>query len=167
MGTNQHIVAHRLIVRENGRYLRPRLVIARLQCAFAYVEGDEDAGRRHVGYIIRQLDAMARKGFADIGSEYLQRLKKAQSESIYVYFGDNPGSELNCLHTALIPNEPLYFDYASATHENAARPLLMRCAEVLGYEPVEVPVEPSPAAPAQQGSVSPGIVLSERSIQMA
>jgi hypothetical protein len=130
-------MAHRLCIRNGGRYLSPRLVVSRLESAFAYVEVDEEYGHRHVGGIIRQLRKMAAMGLMPVDNEYLERLKGAQRSAIYVYFGDNPGSELACLSAAVIPGEPLYFDYPSPAHAEAARPLLIRCAEVLGYDIVE------------------------------
>lgn len=128
---------YRLCVRDGGRYLSPRVVVSRLESAFAYVEGDEDEGRRHVGGIIRQLQEMAETGLIPIDDEYMERLKKAQRNSIYVYFGDDPGCELACLGVAVIPGEPLYFDYPSRAHAEAARPSLVRCAEILGYDIIE------------------------------
>lgn len=130
-------MAHRLCVRDGGHYLNPRLVVSRLESEFAYVEVDEEDGRRHAGGIIRQLEKMSEMGLMPVDNEYLERLKKAQVSSIYVYFGDDPGSELACLSTAVIPGEPLYFDYPSPAHAEAARPLLVRCAEVLGYDIIE------------------------------
>lgn len=134
-------MAHRLVAGDGGRCLSPPLVVARLKCAFAYVEADEEEGHRHVGGIIRQLQQMARNDSIPADDEYLQRLTKVQRNSLYVYFGDDPGSELACLDTAVIPAEPLYFDYHSAAHESRTRHLLLRCAQVLGYEVVEVRIE--------------------------
>lgn len=130
-------MAHRLVPPDGCPYLSPRLVVSRLESEFAYVEVDEEDGRRHVRGIIRQLQKMRDLGLIPVDDEYLARLKKAQRGAIYVYFGDDPGSEIACLNTAVIPGEPLFFDYASRAHEQAAHPLLARCAEVLGYNIVE------------------------------
>lgn len=130
-------MAHRLCVRDGGRYLSPRAVVSRLESVFPYVERDEDEGRRHVGGIIRQLQKMAAMGLVPIDDEYVQRLKKVQRNSIYVYFGNDPGCELACLSAAVIPGEPLYFDYLSRAHAEASKPSLVRCAEVLGYDIIE------------------------------
>jgi hypothetical protein len=130
-------MAHRLCVREGERYLAPRLAVSRLESEFAYVEADEEDGRRHVAGIIRQLQKMAAVGLMPIDNDYVERLKKAQRDSLYVIFGDDPGSELACLSAVVIPEEPLYFDYPSHAHVEAARPLLVRCAKVLGYDIIE------------------------------
>ena len=130
-------MAHRLTVRDGHRYLSPQVVVTRLESEFAYVEVDEEDGRRHVRGIIRQLQKISEMGLIPVDNEYLERLKKAQRGAIYVYFGDDPGSEIACLSTAVIPGEALFFDYASRAHEQAARPLLVRCAAVLGYDIVE------------------------------
>jgi hypothetical protein len=130
-------MAHRLCAREGQQLLLPRVVVSRLESEFSYVEASEDEGRRHVGAIIRQLRVLQESGNIPIDLDYLDRLTKAQRGSIYVYFGDDPGSELACLSTAIIPGEALFFDYSSRTHENATRSLLLRCAVVLDYEIVE------------------------------
>lgn len=130
-------MAHRLVARDGKRYLSPRVVVTRLESEFAYVEVDEEDGRRHVRGIIRQLEKIADMGLIPVDNQYLERLKKAQRGAIYVYFGDDPGSEIACLGTAIIPGEALFFDYASRAHEQAAQPLLIRCAAVLDYEIVE------------------------------
>ncbi|MBI4195972.1 MAG: hypothetical protein HY526_12935 [Betaproteobacteria bacterium] len=113
------------------------MVVTRLESEFAYVEVDEDDGRRHVRGIIRQLQKIGEMGLIPVDADYLDRLKKAQRGAIYVYFGDDPGSEIACLSTAVIPGEALFFDYASRAHEQAAYPLLIRCAAALGYEIIE------------------------------
>lgn len=130
-------MAHRLCVRDGERYLSPRVVVARLEAEFPYVEVDEEDGRRHVHGIIRQLERIGEMGLVPIDEAYVQRLRKAQRGAIYVYFGDDPGSETACLSTAVIPGEALYFVYSSRHHQEAAWPLLLRCAAVLGYEIVQ------------------------------
>lgn len=130
-------MAHRLCVRDGERYLSPRVVVSRLEDEFPYVEVDEQDGRRHVRGIIRQLERIRDMGLVPLDHGYLERLKKAERGAIYVYFGDDPGSESACLSTAVIPGEALYFVYSSRRHAEAAWPLLLRCAAVLGYEIVE------------------------------
>src|SRR5687768_5589801 len=130
-------MAHRLCVRDGERYLSPRVVVSRLEGGFPYVEVDEEDGRRHVRGIIRQLERIRDMGLVPIDNGYVERLKKAERGAIYVYFGDDPGSESACLSTAVIPGEALYFVYSSLRHADAAWPLLLRCAAVLGYEIVE------------------------------
>jgi len=130
-------MGHRLYAREGKRLLTPRVVVSRLEGEFAYVEASEDEGRHHVGGIIRQLRKLQEAGNIPVDLDYLERLKKAQRGSIFVYFGDDPGSETACLNTAIIPGEALFFDYSSRAHEDAARPLLLRCAAALDYEVVE------------------------------
>jgi hypothetical protein len=130
-------MGHRLYAREGHGLLTPRVVVSRLEGEFPYVEASEDEGRHHVGGIIRQLRKLQEAGNIPVDLDYLERLKKAQRGSIFVYFGDDPGSETACLSTAIIPGEALFFDYSSREHENAARLLLMRCAAALNYEIVE------------------------------
>ena len=130
-------MAHRLYVRDGRPPLNPRVIVSRLENEFAYVEASEEEGQRHVGGIIRQMLKLQQAGHIPVDLEYLDRLKKAQRGSIFVYFGDDPGSELACLSTAVIPGEALFFDYNSRAHERASQPLLLRCAAALDYEIVE------------------------------
>jgi hypothetical protein len=130
-------MAHRLHAREGRPLLLPRVVVSRLEGEFAYVEASEDEGRRHVAAIIRQLLRLQDAGHVQVDTAYLERLKKAQRGSIYVYFGDDPGDESGCLSTAIIPGEALFFDYSSPAQESAVQPLLLRCAAALDYEILE------------------------------
>jgi hypothetical protein len=101
------------------------------------VEASEEEGQHHVAGVIRQMLKLQRAGHIPVDLDYLERLKRAQRASIFVYFGDDPGSEIACLSTAVIPGEALFFDYNSRAHERAAQPLLLRCAAALDYEIVE------------------------------
>jgi len=60
-----------------------------------------------------------------------------RNEAVYIYFGDNPGPEDAILSTAVIPGNPLVVDFSSPEHQQTTRPLLVRCATVLGYDIVE------------------------------
>ena len=130
-------MAHSLCARDGQPLLLPRVVVSRLENEFSYVEASEDEGRRHVGAVIRQLRKLQEAGNIPVDLDYLARLTQAQRGSIVVYFGDDPGSELACLSTAIIPGEALFFDYSSRAHETATRPLLLRTAVILDYEIVE------------------------------
>lgn len=127
-------MSHRLIAGNANGYLNPRVVVTRLEREFAYVEASEEDGRRHVQGLIRQLQKMMQAGSIPADEDYLERLRRAQPNALYVYFGDDPGSDTACLGTAVIPGEALVFNYASDAHEHTARPLLARCAAALGYE---------------------------------
>jgi len=130
-------MAHRLVARDGHRYLSPRVVVARLQSEFPYVASSEEDGRRYVRGIIRQLQAIKQTGDPRIDSEYLDRLERAQNGAIYVYFEDW-SSETVYLGTVVIPGEPLFFNYSSSAQEQAARPLLLRCAAALDYDVVNM-----------------------------
>lgn len=131
-------MVHRLYAPPGQLYLSPQVALRRLESEFSYVETDEEDGRRHVRKIIRQLWQIKQTGKIPIDDDYLQRLNKAQRGAVYVYFGDNPGSEMALLSTVIIPGEPLIFDYSSRAHRQATQPLLLRCASVLGYDITEM-----------------------------
>jgi len=130
-------MAHRLVPRNGHRYLSPRAVVTRLLSEFSYVAASEEDGRRYARGIIEQLQAIKQTGDILVDSEYLDRLEKAQSGAIYVYFEDWD-SETACLSTAVIPGEPIFFYYSSSAHEQAARKLLLRCAKALEYDIVDI-----------------------------
>ena len=130
-------MGHRLLSKPEIGYLSPREVVNRINAVFAYVEASEDEGRQHVRDVITQLQAMMKDGTSPPDRQYLAHLRRVQDQAIYVYFGDNPGAENECLATAIIPGEPILFDYSSPDHEQGARPILERCAIVLGYDIAE------------------------------
>lgn len=130
-------MGHRLLSKPELGYLSPREVVNRINAVFAYVEASEDEGRQHVRDVITQLQAMMKDGTIPQDRQYLAHLRRVQDQAIYVYFGDNPGAENECLSTAVIPGEPILFDYASPDHEQCSRPILERCAIVLGYDIAE------------------------------
>ena len=127
-------MGHRLFAKPEIGYLEPREVVNRINAVFAYVEASEEEGRTHVRDVIQQLQTMMKEGTVPHDRQYLAHMRRVQDQAIYVYFGDNPGVEDECLSAAVIPGEPLFFDYSSPEHEKAARPILERCAIVLGYD---------------------------------
>jgi len=130
-------MAHRLVARDNHRYLSPRVVVARLVSEFPCVASSEEDGRRYVRGLIQQLQAIKQIGDIPVDSEYLDRLEKAQNGAIYVYFEDWSFENVY-LGMAVIPGEPLFFIYASSAQEKAASPLLLRCAKALDYDIVDM-----------------------------
>jgi hypothetical protein len=130
-------MAHRLAPRDGHRYLSPRVVVSRLLSKFSLVSSSEEDGRCYVRGIIQQLHVIKKMGSISVDSEYLDRLEKAQNGAIYVYFADWD-FETAFLSTVVIPGEPLFFHYLSNAHEKAAKSLLMRCAEALEYEIVDL-----------------------------
>ena len=126
-----------LLAKEKRIYLRPRVVIARLEREFAYVEASDEEGRQHVTQLILELPKIRKWGQITVDSKYLEHLHQVRNEAVYIYFGDNPGPEDAILGTAVIPGNPLPVDFSSPEHQQATRPLLVRCASVLGYDIVE------------------------------
>jgi hypothetical protein len=126
-----------LVTRDGQRYLSPRVVVARLVSEFPCVTSSVEDGRRYVQGIIKQLQAIRQSGDIPIDDDYLDRLAKAENGAIYVYFEDSSSATVY-LGMAIIPGEPLFFTYSSSAQEQAARPLLLRCAKVLDYEIVDM-----------------------------
>jgi hypothetical protein len=124
----------RLCAKAQHEYLEPREVVDRINTVFAYVEVNEEAGRKHVAEVLAQLQTMMRDGTIPQDDHYLLHMKRMRNEAVFVYFGDDPGIEEKCLNTTIIPGEPLYFYYSSSAHEAAGRPILERCATVLDYD---------------------------------
>lgn len=113
-------------------YLTPMIVVSRLESEFSYVETDGEEGRRYVLETIDRLRADTSSRYVD--HQMVQSLARVKNRAIFVCFGDDASSDLALLSTYVVPGMPLVFEYASAAHERAARPLLARCASVLGYE---------------------------------
>jgi hypothetical protein len=130
-------MAYWLIARDSHGYLSPDAVLARLVAEFPYVATSKQDGRRFVRGMIQQLQAIKKFGETPVDREHLERLERLEDEAIYVYFEDWT-SEAVHLGTAIIPGEPLFFMYSSSAQEQAARPLLLRCAKALDYEIVDV-----------------------------
>lgn len=110
----------------------------RLGSEFPYVEADEAEGRRYVLEVMKRLETKIGQRKNSVLNELLDRLNRIKERVIYVRFGDDPSSETEYLAAAVIPGEPLVFEYESIAHERAAWPLLRRCATVLGYEIAKV-----------------------------
>lgn len=126
--------AHRLVPAKDHHFLSPLVVAMRLASEFAYVEADEAEGLRHVWEIMKQLDAKNNRHRDSLLAERLKHLDQVKERAVHVCFGDDPGGETEYLCTVVIPGEPLIFEYESAAHERAVRPLLRRCAQMLGYD---------------------------------
>lgn len=126
-------MAHHLVPRAGQQYLSPRSVVTRLLSEFSYVASSEEDGRRHVRAIIKELHTIRQRGDIPVDDQYLDRLEKAERDAIYVYFGDWD-FETPYLGTAVIPGEPIFFSFSSHAHAEAAKTMLMRCAETLHYE---------------------------------
>ena len=121
-----------LVAKSADAYLTPWAVVNRLKSKFSYVEADGEEGRRHVLEIIERLKADRSRRHVD--HQVVERLARVQNRALFVYFGDDAGSDLATLGTYVVPGMPLAFEYASVTHEHAVQHLLTRCAAALGYE---------------------------------
>lgn len=135
------VFAHRLQPINGHRSHNPLVVVHRLVSEFPYVEADETEGHRHVLEVMKRLEAKIRQRKNSVLNELLERLNRIKERVIYVRFGDDPSSATEYLAAAVIPEEPLVFEYESIAHERAVWPLLRRCARVLGYEIVKVTAE--------------------------
>jgi hypothetical protein len=133
--------AHCLQAPNGQRFHSPLVVVKRLSCEFAYVEADEAEGYRHVLEMLEWLEAKIGGRSNSIHNERVRHLGAVKDRAIHVLFGDDLTSENAYLCSVIVPGEPLVFEHASSMHERAIRPLLKRCAKVLGYEIVKVAAE--------------------------
>lgn len=124
------VMPRRLSPRKGCEYLRPLVVKERLESEFAYVAASQEAGRRYLSSMIR------RHGKHRVVREdhHEERSNEVENGALYVHFGDDLSSERMLLGMFVVPDEPLVFDYASPENEQAAAPLIARCAAVLDYE---------------------------------
>jgi hypothetical protein len=121
-----------LHARDADGYLSPWGVVNRLKSTFSYVESDGEQGRLHVIEMINSLRGNASSRRAD--AQLAEQLERVKNHALLVYFGDDPGAELAVLTTYVVPGRPLVFEYSSHAQEQAAQPLLTRCAAALDYE---------------------------------
>ncbi len=140
-GSTAPVFAHRLQPAKGQRFHNPLVVVQRLVSEFPYVEADEDEGRRHVLEVMKRVEAKIGQRKNGILNQFLERLERIKERAIYARFGNDPSTETEHLCAAVIPDEPLVFEYESTAHERAVWPLLRRCARVLGYEIVKVTAE--------------------------
>lgn len=120
-------MAHVLIPPPGTPHLPPEEAVRRLRGAFKVVEADAEKGREHAASMIQQ---RLRRG--DAGAA-VERLRAVQAEAVQVTLSDVPQSPEEYLRFAVVPGEPIVVGYYDGRHERAARPLLKRCAEALGY----------------------------------
>lgn len=124
---------HRLAPTHGRPYLSPLVIVMRIAAEFAYFEADETAGSDRVAEVIRQIQTRSRRNKDPLLAERIEQLEKVKDRAVHVCFGDDPGCDKSYLCAVVIPGEPLIFEYDSPEHEEAAQPLLERCAKVLGY----------------------------------
>ncbi|MBI4195053.1 MAG: hypothetical protein HY526_08245 [Betaproteobacteria bacterium] len=105
----------------------------RLESEFAFVEADETQGRAYVEDLMKKLEPGKDSRKYRAYEQRREHLDKIRGRAIYVYFGDDPSSETAYLCAAVMPDEPLVFEYDSVFHKRSAFSLLRRCARALGY----------------------------------
>jgi hypothetical protein len=108
--------------------LDPAEVVRRVRAVFVLVEADRAAGARHVDDMIAAFQRM------NASERVVEAHRQMRDDTIALFITDNPTSEVAYLKFAAMPEQGLLIGYHSRQHEDAARPLLERCAEALGYE---------------------------------
>ena len=121
-------MAHRLDAKSGRSPLGPEEVIRRLRREFVAVDGDRGAGSCHIDQMVAQFRRMNAPG------EIIEAHRRLRDEATRVVVTDDPTSEIAYLSFTVMPGEGLFIGYHSGIHEDAARPLLVRCAQALGYE---------------------------------
>jgi hypothetical protein len=102
-------------------------VVRRLRREFSSVIEDREGGSRHIDQMVTQFQRMG------MPSEVIEAHRERRGEAIRVVIADDPASEVAYLTFVTMPREGLFIGYHSERHEDAARPILERCARVLGY----------------------------------
>jgi len=120
-------MAHRLVPETECPPLDPGEVVRRLRREFDAVVADREAGVRHIDQMIAQFRRMG------LPSEVIEGHRGMREQAIEVIVTDDPASEVAYLKFVAMPGEGLFIGYHSGGHEDAARPLLERCARALGY----------------------------------
>jgi hypothetical protein len=116
----------------SGVFLAPDEVVRRLHLEFAALDANAEEGREYVRNMLTRVLELKARGI-DRGDDYAGRLQRAEPHSVALFIADDASAEYAHLSCCCMPGEPLFFSYTSRQHEEAARPLLERCARVLGY----------------------------------
>lgn len=121
-------MAHELTPKTGQQYLLPEEIVRRLKLAFKYVDASQS---RAVESIEQSIQYMRRSGA--FNDAEIERLHAIKDRAIDVTVADDPASGLAYLAFLIEPDEKLFFDYESQSHEKAAKPLLERIAKLLDY----------------------------------
>ena len=128
-------MAHsRLFPRRGESFISPGEAVRRLAAEFVAVTTDRQQGAEHVWRMVTQLRRMGHLTPPPATPDEIARLEVLAPEAVFVLLSDGPASGQADLTTCIFPDHPLFFGYSSAQHQAASRPLLERCAKVLGYE---------------------------------
>lgn len=122
-------MAHELTPKPGQEYLLPEEILRRLRLAFKHVDASKS---RAVESIQQSIQYMRQSGaFSD---EEIERLRGVRDRAIDVIVADESPPGLAYLTVLIEPDEKLFFDYESQSHEKAAEPLLERIAKLLDYD---------------------------------
>jgi hypothetical protein len=133
LGHIEHKMPHRLLP-HSGTFLTPREIVRRLALEFEALDANADLGRDHVRNILTYLLGLKAGGRVPVSDERIASLQDAEPQSIALFIADDKYAEYDYLKTCAMPEEPLFFGYSSQRHQDAAWPLIQRCARVLQYE---------------------------------
>ena len=122
-------MAHELTPKPGQQYLLPEEMVRRLTLAFKYVDASKS---RAVESIEQSIQYMRRSGAFNAAE--IERLHAIKDRAIDVIVADESPPGLAYLTVLIEPDEKLFFDYESQSHEKAAKPLLERIAKLLDYD---------------------------------
>lgn len=122
-------MAHRILEPPPGRpEVDPRVAIRLLRDAFDRVDVDAQAGAEHVDAIVAHIARMRGEG-----AEAVAVLRSVRERAVALGLADEGGEPDAFIRFVLVPGEPLFIGFQHAAHEQAALPLVDRCARALGY----------------------------------
>ena len=124
---------HILTPRDDGPFLSPEAIVAKLIREFDFVTVSGLRGREATMPAIDEMRAAGMPG--DEIEEYDKRTKGAYR----AVARDHENEKLARLDVILVPEEHISVGYESDEHFLAAQPLVWRLAKTLGYEVIEVP----------------------------
>jgi hypothetical protein len=113
-------------------FLTPMEAIHRLAAEFPTLHTDREQGAKYVGRMLEQLRKMSHLVPPPASVQEIAQLESLTDQAIWISISD-PADSSAALAGCLIPGQPLFFGYASAKHEQEAKPLLARCGAALGY----------------------------------
>jgi hypothetical protein len=120
-------MAHSLTPPPGTPHLSPEEIVRRLREEFAYVEVDREEGGDFVGNMVAKLIELKAP------QAVIDQHMAARDHAFSIFIADAPASTEVYLQFVAMPEKGPFISYHSRQHQEAAKPLLDRCAHALDY----------------------------------
>lgn len=122
----QNPMAHRLKPPDGQPHLSPAEIARRLDEEFFFCDVDREQGQDDVGDMLAKLIQL------NAPPSLIDEIASGRKDSLRITISDEEWSD-DGLSFFVRPGDGFLIGYHSAHHEEATNPLLLRCAQALGY----------------------------------